>query len=140
MPMSLFLIVSLALIFSVCLFAIAKGGPAERSAGIVVAVSTIVVEVIHMTAPRELQGVLLLATDGFIGGAFLLLALRHASLWLGGALLLQAMQFSLHAYYFVTGVRRGNTYALINNLDSAGVLLCILVGSVIAWRRRASAK
>ena len=140
MPMSLFLIVSLALIFGVCVFAMAKGGPAERYAGIVVAVSTLGVEVIHLTAAHELQGVLLLAMDGFIGAAFLLIALRHASPWLGGALLLQAIQFSLHAYYFVTGIRRGNTYALINNLDSAGVLLCILVGSLIAWRRRASGK
>jgi hypothetical protein len=136
--MSLFLIVSLTLIFSVCVFAMVKGGPAERYAGLVVAAATIGVEVIHLTVPREFQGGLLLAMDGFVGGAFLLLALRHASLWLGGALILQAMQFTLHAYYFVTGIRRGNTYALINNLDSAGVLLCILVGSVIAWRRRAA--
>ncbi|MDR6627552.1 hypothetical protein [Caulobacter segnis] len=140
MPVSLFLISSLALIFSVCVFAVTKGGPAERYAGIVVAVSTIGVEVIHLTVSREVQGSLLLAMDGFVGGAFLLLALRYASLWLGGALLLQAIQFSLHAYYFVTGIRRGNTYALINNLDSAGVLLCILVGSLIAWRRRAAGK
>lgn len=140
MPMSLFLILSLALIFGVCLFAMAKGGAAERYAGMIVAASTIGVEIIHLTTPTEFQGVLLLAVDGFVGVGFLLLALRYASFWLGGALLMQAIQFSLHAYYFVTSARRGNTYALINNLDSAGVLLCILLGSVMAWRRRASGK
>ena len=140
MPMSLFLILSLALIFAVCLFAMVKGGAAERYAGMIVAASTIGVEIIHLTTRGELQGLLLLAVDGFVGVGFLLLALRYASFWLGGALLLQAIQFSLHAYHFVTGARRGYTYALINNLDSAGVLLCILLGAAMAWRRRAAGK
>lgn len=141
MPMSLlFLILSWALIFCVCVFAMAKGGQAERYGAMIVVAGTVGVAAVHMTIPREFQGGLLLALDGFVGGGFLLLALRYASFWLGGALLLQAIQFSLHAYYFVTGARRDNTYALINNLDSAGVLLCILLGALIAWRRRVAGK
>lgn len=55
--------------------------------------------------------------------------------------LVQGIQFSLHAYYLVGGLARDNTYAMVNNLDSIGVLLCILVGTLLAWRRRrASAK
>jgi len=127
MPMSPFLMSLLAVIFSVCLFAVLKGGPAERRAGLIFAAGALGVELVHLTVPRELQGSLLLAADGFVAGGFLLLALRYPSAWLGAAMLLQGVQFSLHAYYFVTGAERGNTYAMINNLDSAGVLLCMLV-------------
>ena len=137
MPMSPYLIFLLAVILSVCTFAVVKGGPAERRAGLIFAAGTIGVEIIHFTTPRELQGGLLLAMDGFVAGGFLLLALRYASVWLGGAMLLQAIQFSVHAYYFVSGAQRDNTYAAINNIDSAGVLLCMIVGSVLAWRKRA---
>lgn len=140
MPMSPFLMFLLAVIFSVCLFAIVKGGPAERRAGLIFAAGALGVELIHSFVPRDLQGGLLLATDGFVAGGLLLVALRYASAWLGGAMLLQGVQFSLHAYYLVTGAERGNTYALINNLDSGGVLLCMLIGSVIAWRKRAAGK
>lgn len=136
MSMSPFLMFLLAVIFSVCIFAVVKGGPAERRAGLIFAIGTIGVELIHFVLPRAMQGGLLLAMDGFVAGGFLLLALRYTSVWLGVAMLLQGVQFSLHAYYFVVGGQRGYTYALINNIDSAGVLLCMLVGSVIAWRKR----
>lgn len=140
MSMSPLLMFMLAVIFSVCIFAVVKGGPAERRAGLIFAAAAIGVEVIHSFAPRDLQGGLLLAMDGFVAGGFLLLALRYANVWLGVAMLLQGIQFSLHAYYFVAGGHRGNTYAMINNLDSAGVLLCMLVGTIIAWRKRAHAE
>lgn len=138
MPMSPYLMFLLAVIFSVCIFAIVKGGPAERNAGLIFAAATIGVELIHFTLPRETQGGLLLAMDGFVAVGFLLLALRYASVWLGAAMLLQGVQFSLHAYYFVVGGQRGNTYAMINNIDSAGVLLCLVVGTIMAWRKRAT--
>lgn len=140
MSMSPFLMFFLAFIFSVCVFAWAKGGPAERYGALFIAVSAVAVELVHWFLPRDLQGLLLLAVDGFLAASFLLLALRYASAWLGGAMLLQAIQFSLHAYYFVTGVHRGDTYAIINNLDSTGVMLCIVIGTVIAWRKRRAEK
>lgn len=136
MHMSPFVIFALTVIFAVCALAFAKGGPAERGGAIIVASTTVGVQLIHMLAPSDIRGALLLAIDGLIAGGFLMLALRYASLWLGGAMLLQAVQFSLHAYYLVTQQRRDDTYALINNLDSAGVLLCILIGTLLAWRRR----
>jgi len=138
MSVSPFLMFLLTVIFSVCLFAVVKGGPAERRASLIFAAGALAVELIHFAIPRDLQGGLLLATDGFVAGGFLLVAMRYASLWLGVAMLLQGVQFSLHAYYFVTGAERGNAYAMVNNLDSAGVLLCMLIGSIVAWRKRAA--
>lgn len=136
MHMSVPMMLALALIFAVCALAIVKGGPAERFGGMIVAATTVAVELVHCSAPSHAQSGLLLAADGLVAGGFLMLALRYASLWLGGAMLLQAVQFSLHAYYLISQERRNDTYALINNIDSVGVLLCILVGTLIAWRQR----
>jgi hypothetical protein len=54
-------------------------------------------------------------------------------------MLLQAIQFSLHAYYFVGGLRRDRHLRDGQQHRFMGVLLCILVGTLLAWRRRARA-
>ena len=45
-------------------------------------------------------------------------------------------QFSLHAYYLVSELPRDRLYAIANNLVSVAILVCILTGTLIAWRRR----
>ncbi|WP_291880068.1 hypothetical protein [Caulobacter sp.] len=118
-----------------------KGGQAERLGVAIFLAGAIYAMLVYQFVPRSLVPSLLLLGEGLIGAGFLLLALRHMSAWLGVAMLLQAIQFSLHAYYLVGGLRRDSTYAMINNLDSIGVLLCILVGTLLAWRRsRATAR
>ena len=82
-----------------------------------------------------IQGVYL-ALDGLLALALLLLALRHATRWLGVAVLLQSVQFSLHAYYLVQAKRYDSFYILVNNSVSSGVLLCILTGTLLARRKR----
>ena len=54
-------------------------------------------------------------------------------------MLLQAGQFSLHAWYLVSALERDRFYAIVNNLVTIGILICILVGTLIAWSRRARA-
>ena len=61
------------------------------------------------------------------------------ALWIGAAMLLQAGQFSLHAWYLVNALQRDRFYAVANNLVTVGILACILVGTLISWRRRAKA-
>ena len=51
-------------------------------------------------------------------------------------MLLQAAQFSLHAYYMVAELAHDWNYARINNVDTTGINLMIIIGTVIAWRRR----
>jgi hypothetical protein len=94
---------------------------------------------IHRWAPQDLKHLLLLADEAFVALGFLALALRYMSVWLGGAMILQAVQFSLHAYYLVSELPHDRRYAIINNIDSLGVLACILFGTLLAWRRRAQA-
>jgi hypothetical protein len=50
-------------------------------------------------------------------------------------MILQAVQFSLHAYYLVGERPHDRSYAIVNNIDTLGVLLCILVGTLLAWRQ-----
>lgn len=79
----------------------------------------------------------LLAVDGALALCFLVLALRFGRLWLGGALLFQAAQFSLHAYYLVTGRPFDMLHAVANNLDTYGVAACIALGALTARRTAA---
>lgn len=88
----------------------------------------------------ELVRGLYLALDGIFALGLLLLALRYVRRWLGVALLLQGVQFSLHAYYLVASRRYDNLYILVNNLVSFGVVVSLLFGVVLAWRAQRAAK
>ena len=124
---------------AICGFAWLKGGQPERLGVVIVLGGSAFALGVHLAAPAAIQPLLLLAGEGAMGLAFLMLALRYASPWLGAAMLFQAVQFSLHAYYLVGELKRDRTYALVNNIDTFGVLVCILVGSVLTWRERARA-
>jgi hypothetical protein len=75
----------------------------------------------------------ILIMDGLLGLGFLVLALRYTSLWLGAAMLLQAGQFSLHAFYYVTTKPVDRLFAIVNNVVSWGILLSILTGVGASW-------
>jgi hypothetical protein len=77
-----------------------------------------------------------LLIDLALAVTFLVLTLRYASLWLGAAMLLEAGQFALHAFYFVTERPTDNLWATVNNGVSWGVVFCILAGVLASWRRR----
>ena len=123
----------------VCGLAWFRGATPERLGSLMVLAGTIVYSLIVLFLPPSTQPLVNLLCDGLYGLGFLMLALRYASPWLGGAMLLQAIQFSLHAFYIVAERPHDRTYGLVNNLNSAGVLICILLGIAVAWRRRARA-
>ena len=121
----------------VCGLAWTRGSPAERWGSVIVLIGSIVSIPIQFLLPEPSQAVVSLLCEGLYGLSFLMLALRYASPWLGGAMLLQAIQFSLHAYYIVGDLPHDQTYRIVNNLNSAGVLICILFGIFASWRRQA---
>lgn len=129
-------ILGLLIFVLVCVFAWVKGGAAERAAATLILFSILANFAIHAFTPKDAQNFLLLGLDGFLAASLLLLALRYASFWLGGAMMLQAVQFSLHAYYLVTEMRHDRNYAVVNNLVTYGLLLLILLGTVRAWRAK----
>src|SRR3990167_6537792 len=116
-----------------------RGGRAEQyGASLKLATSLIALAVHHLLKQGAISGALLTA-DGVLAVGFLALAIRYSSLWIGVAMLLQAGQFSLHAWYLVNALQRDRFYAVANNLVTVGILACILVGTLISWRRRAKA-
>lgn len=133
-------IIGLFIIAGICALAWVKGGPSERAGAAVLVLAALANILVHRLVPEGAQSFLLLAIDAVIAISFLMVALRYMSFWLGGAMLLQAAQFSLHAYYLVTETPHDRGYAIVNNLISYSLLACILAGTLLAWRRRAAAR
>lgn len=127
------------IILAVCVFAYVKGERAERWGALVVLSGSIYALMINMLTPKGIQPALLLLGEGAMGVAYLMMAMRYPAAWLGVVVLLQAIQCSLHAYYFVGQRPRDLTYAVVNNVDTLGILICLTVGAVLAWRRSAKA-
>lgn len=122
------------LILAACLLAWRLGGKPERQGAMLVLATSFLAAFPGFIPDHELQRMVYLAIDGLLAGGLLLLALRYARVWLGVAVLLQGVQFSLHAYYLVASRRYDNTYGAVNNLVSLGVLCCVAAGSVLAYR------
>jgi len=116
----------------VTLFAWTRGSLAERAgAAANLAAAGLVAGAHHVLAPTTVP-LGLLTIDGLLALVFLGLALRHTSLWVGAALVFQAVQFGLHATYLVRHLAFDITYARINNVDSVGILLSLCAGVVAA--------
>ncbi|HUZ11794.1 MAG TPA: hypothetical protein VMU93_02945 [Caulobacteraceae bacterium] len=117
-------------------FAIWKGDTAARVAGVLNLVNAVVLPLSRLLLITHTSEVLQLFGDFAWAIGLLLLAVRYASIWLGVTMLLQATQFSLHAYYLVMERRPDLLHAWINNLDTLGISICIVVGTALAIRRR----
>ncbi|HEX5775850.1 MAG TPA: hypothetical protein VFX95_04130, partial [Caulobacteraceae bacterium] len=62
-----------------------------------------------------------------------ILAIRYASLWLGAAMILQAIGFAMHSALMLEVVDPGYAYYAAMNAMSAGVILSIIVGTAYSW-------
>ncbi|HUO11443.1 MAG TPA: hypothetical protein VMU37_01685 [Caulobacteraceae bacterium] len=120
-------------------FALWKGDWATRAAAVAYAILDGATVVIMPKVGDVSSETLLLALDFACAVTFLLLAVRYANLWLGAAMIFQAAQFSMHAYYLVMELPHDRMHAWINNTDDWGILISIGVGTVLAIRRRAAA-
>jgi len=138
MPTSLPAQALLAFAIATCALALWKGGTAERVAALLILVNTTIF-IAKPLLPASLVGVTFLMADAMTAFGMLALTLRYGSLWLGGAMLLYAAQFALHAYYFVTERPADLFKATVNNLNFLGILLCLALGIATAVRRRAAA-
>lgn len=124
------------LFIATCSFAIWKGGAPERSGGILLFAAAVINAFFDFTPDDSIRSIVRLTGDGLLAVGFLLIALRYGSLWLGGAMLLQAVQFSLHAFYFITERPNDLLHVVVNNVDTFGIVACMLVGTIAAMRRR----
>lgn len=131
-----FLTVSILLVAA---FAWWKGGVAERMSGLANAIVAALYLVFQVIFSRDMIQVMLLLIDCGLALTFLALAVRYASLFLGVAMLLQAAQFSLHAYYMVVGREMDRFYLEANNIISWLVLAAIVVATLVSWSKRRAA-
>jgi hypothetical protein len=119
-----------------CLFALWKGGPAERAAALAVMANVVVGQAGHLLAPG-LTDQVRLVNDGLTALVLLGVTVRYGAPWMGGVMLFFAVQFAMHSYYMVTArPTRDYLYALINNIDYLGIVWCLIIGTVVAWRAR----
>ena len=128
--------VSLAATLGVCAFALWKGDVAVRYA----AVTLLAVELSTLLINPKFGDMggesVLLVVDFAFAVILLVLAVRFANLWIGAAMILQAAQFSMHAYYLVMELPHDRLHAWINNTDDWGIVISICVGTILAMRRR----
>jgi hypothetical protein len=129
-----------ALLLAVCLFAFVRGGLAERIAAVFIFTIPVLSGFADALLSEQVFLVGRLVCDGALALVFLYLAIRFGSLWLGGAMILQALQFSLQACYFVVGRAHDDLYVTINNIDFFGILACLTAGTLAASRRRRRAE
>src|SRR5208283_4732894 len=109
-------------------FALWKGDLATRIAASAYACLEITTMILHPRVGDVSSETILLAADFGCAVIFLLLAVRYANLWLGAAMLFQAAQFSLHAWYLVNELPHDTMHAWINNGDDWGILIAMAVG------------
>jgi len=123
-------------LLATAIFAWWKGDRPEHFGGSLNVLAAVFAYAVNFLLRPQDRPVALLAVDAALAIGFLALAILYTSLWLGAAMLLQAAQFSLHAYYIVTAKPHDNFYAIVNNVNTTGVQVAILVGTLSSWRRR----
>lgn len=130
-----YILLSLVLV-AVCVFALWKGGPAERTGAAVIIVLVVLERLAHVL-PQGWWPIISLCGDALTALGLLVIAIRYASFWLGGVMLLYAAQFTLHSFYLVTG-RSSDTplHIVISDLNFAAILVCLTAGTMMAWRGR----
>lgn len=124
----------------ISLFALWKGGPAERLGGAMVGGNLILSILSGLLLPESFEQVARLTLDGLTALGLLVIAVRYASFWLGGAMLLYAAQFSLHAFYMVTARPVDLLHIKINNMNFLGISACLALGTIVGWRQRIKAR
>ncbi|MDB5450196.1 MAG: hypothetical protein JWQ52_1324 [Phenylobacterium sp.] len=134
MPSPISLLI-LALSVGACLFALTRGGAAERMAGGVILASLVVSLLSNWLAPPDLAPTISLVGDGIVALVILFITLTYGKAWLGATMLLFAGQFALHAFYLVTGRAPDRMHAIFNNANIIAVVICLVVGTLAARRR-----
>lgn len=119
------------------LFALWKGGAAERRVALIVVANILAGWLWNRFVPGQ-DSVFRPINDGVTALFLLGVTIRYASPWMGGVMLLYGLQFGLHSYYMVTGRKPGDyLHALINNVNFLAIVACLMLGTLFAWIRRA---
>lgn len=116
-----------------CLLAFMLGGAAERWGAAAIFLN-LLAGLANEVAFKD--QVIALVIDAVTAAAFLPIAMRYLSGWLGAVMILYGLEFALHAGYAVLDRPRDLLHARLNNLDCLAISLCLVAGTVFAWRHR----
>lgn len=131
----LYLIANLLLVFSflTCMLAFWKGGRAEVIGAAIILANLVATMANEALVHGQLTS---LAIDGVTAVVLLAAALRFASLWLGGVMLLYAAQFATQAYYLVLERPRDDLHVVLNNTVWFAISVCLAAGTISTWMSR----
>jgi len=130
---------AIALTFAVCGTAIWKGEEPERWAGGLYLIMSLVVPVAAAFHAPGLATIELVG-DGLTALGLLVLTMAYGRLWLGAAMIFQAIQFTLHSFYLVTDRKSDLFHAIVNDTNFFAILLSLAVGTALTMRRRQKAR
>ena len=139
MPTSPTVQLLLLLIFMGCGFGVWRGERPERAGALIILLNVLLTLVLGQLldgSPAYLSNMML---DGVTAAAFLLMVVQWGRAWLGVAMLIYAGQFALRSYYLVMDRPHDLLHAVINNANFMALVVCVVVGTAVASRRRAAA-
>lgn len=133
-------IVQLLVVLAVvgCAFGMWKGDLPERIGALIILLNMALTLFVGSLLDGITGYLFNMILDGLTAVAFLLMTMQWGRLWLGAAMLIYAGQFGLRSYYLVTDRPHDNLHALVNNVNFFALVVCVVVGTFIAWRRRPS--
>lgn len=139
--------IGLAVLGATALYAWTQGRGAERGGVLVYAAAWVGVLIYELATGDSFPVVPILMLDAAVALAFLVLAIRYNSLWLGVAMILQGLGLGLHATHLTDLVEPGfmgfQVYALGINFVSLAILVVLIGGTTASMldrrkRRRAA--
>lgn len=124
-----------------CGFALWKGSEPERAGSAWMITTYVAVQLAGALVGKNELPLVIMAADGVLATALLFLSIQYASLWLGGAMLLQSTAFALHSWFLLEPaldrtVGERNFYVTAVNLLSVSIILLLTFSTASRWRRR----
>ena len=121
----------------VFLLAGVKGGAPERRCAVIMGlIWAFSVVMLPAPIPKSARVFIYMMTDIALAFALLALAVAYGRLWLGAAMLFQSVPLALHAMTLSDDSPGYGIYVVLLNLMTCLTLVCLLTGTLTAWRRR----
>jgi hypothetical protein len=132
-------VTSLIIAAAVCGLAMWKGNQPTRLGALAVICTWAAAASAQLAFGARAPTIPVLIADGVLATVFLVLAIRYASPWLGGAMLLQSASFAVHAERLTYAALDTVSYVRAINALSYAVLLVLFAATLATWRRRPKA-
>jgi hypothetical protein len=136
MSNTLIVVGGVLIVLGVCTLAFLRGAPPERAAAVWVLGTWLAGVAGAMIFGRTDLPLIVLVVDGVLAIALLFISIQYASLWLGGAMLVQSSAFALHAWYLTEMPLDRNGYLLAISLLAYTVLVLLLGATLTRWVQR----